>query len=121
MKRIQQAMNTFASEASTGGGVTYTVKSVSYVVNTGGSTTTRYNLTQAEIDAVRELGGTVQVTSSNVAFRTLAVDGIFGPRTEAAVKAFQANYGLAQSGVVDAETWFYIKTPGASKAESRGW
>lgn len=118
VKRIQQAMNTFASEVSTGSGFTYTSTSVSYVINTP-VPQIRSNLSQAEIDAFRELGLTVEVdsNSSGVAFRTLAVDGVFGPRTEAAVKAFQSNYGLAESGVVDAETWFYIKTPGASKAE----
>ncbi len=56
---------------------------------------------------------------------TTGVDGFFGPDTEAAVKLFQKNRKLAESGVVDEETWrqvvyatyrfgsraLYIRTP----------
>ena len=33
------------------------------------------------------------------------IDGIFGPRTEAAVKAFQRDYGLPETGIIDERTW----------------
>jgi len=35
----------------------------------------------------------------------LAVDGVFGPLVEAAVKDFQQGAGLTASGIVDAPTW----------------
>lgn len=35
----------------------------------------------------------------------IAVDGIFGPQTDAAVKAFQTSKGLAANGTVDPVTW----------------
>jgi peptidoglycan hydrolase-like protein with peptidoglycan-binding domain len=35
----------------------------------------------------------------------VAADGIFGPRTESAVKAFQRSKGLAADGIVGPNTW----------------
>jgi peptidoglycan hydrolase-like protein with peptidoglycan-binding domain len=37
--------------------------------------------------------------------QNVAVDGIFGPRTEAAVRAVQGNGGVAVDGVVGPQTW----------------
>ena len=36
---------------------------------------------------------------------TVTVDGIFGPKTETAVKSFQADSDLKQDGIVGEQTW----------------
>jgi N-acetylmuramoyl-L-alanine amidase len=40
----------------------------------------------------------------------LAVDGIFGPRTEVAVRTFQQMNGLAVDGIVGPQTWQRLLT-----------
>jgi peptidoglycan hydrolase-like protein with peptidoglycan-binding domain len=44
-----------------------------------------------------------------------AIDGIFGPATATALRALQAWAGLAQSGIVDDNTWFVWMTPGSAQ------
>jgi peptidoglycan hydrolase-like protein with peptidoglycan-binding domain len=44
----------------------------------------------------------------------IAADGVFGPRTEAAVIAFQREFGLAPDGVVGSATWSRINEVFAS-------
>ncbi len=38
----------------------------------------------------------------------ITIDGIFGPNTEAAVKAQQHAFGLSTTGVVDDNTWIKL-------------
>jgi len=44
-----------------------------------------------------------------------AIDGIFGPQTEAAVRALQSWAGAPATGVVDDTTWFVWLTPGSAQ------
>ena len=49
----------------------------------------------------------------------LAVDGVFGPATEANVRRYQRNYGLAEDGIAGPLTWEsltkeYARITGAS-------
>ena len=58
------------------------------------------NKDQPQNRMVHRLQGLLTALGSPV-----TIDGIFGPNTEAAVKAQQRAFGLAQSGVVDDNTW----------------
>lgn len=42
------------------------------------------------------------------AIPAIVPDGIYGPKTKAAVEKFQAVFGLPVSGVVDYNTWYEI-------------
>lgn len=50
----------------------------------------------------------------------LAVDGSFGPLTEAATKEFQQNAGLPVTGVVDEATWAALPTGNPMPVLSEG-
>lgn len=38
----------------------------------------------------------------------ITADGIFGPATESAVRAFQSTFGLPVTGIIDYRTWYKI-------------
>ncbi|SDP28359.1 Peptidoglycan-binding (PGRP) domain of peptidoglycan hydrolases-containing protein [Pedococcus dokdonensis] len=51
----------------------------------------------------------------------ITADGAFGPKTEAAVKAFQARHNLPATGIVGASTWAALMSgTGTSTGASRG-
>ncbi|MDR3344684.1 MAG: peptidoglycan-binding protein [Oscillospiraceae bacterium] len=50
------------------------------------------------------------ISEFNLNIPPVNVDGIYGPRTRAAVLAFQAQYGLAQDGIVGHGTWNRMQT-----------
>ncbi|GAW93667.1 peptidoglycan-binding protein LysM [Calderihabitans maritimus] len=50
----------------------------------------------------------LQLLLTRAGFDPGPIDGIFGPRTEAAVKAFQRQKGLPVTGVVDTNTWIAL-------------
>lgn len=61
---------------------------------------------QTRPDAVRNLQRYLRRLSfDDATFLRVPVDGIFETQTEAAVKAFQAAYGLPETGRVDRRTW----------------
>ena len=47
---------------------------------------------------------------NGIGFGPLAIDGIFGPATEEAVKKFQKYYGLTVDGIVGIQTWAKLET-----------
>lgn len=47
------------------------------------------------------------------------IDGHFGPRTLAAVKAYQRRFGLAQDGIVGPRTWGKLQTDGFQPGGAR--
>lgn len=60
-------------------------------------------------EGVRELQYLLRVISEFVeTIPSIVVDGIFGERTEEAVRAFQNDYGIPVTGVVNTETWELI-------------
>lgn len=50
----------------------------------------------------------IQQRLQNLGYYKGNIDGIYGPQTTAAVKKFQADYGLAQTGVVNSTTADYL-------------
>ncbi len=44
-----------------------------------------------------------------------AIDGVFGPMTETAVKALQTWAGITADGIVGDDTWFVWMTPGTAQ------
>ena len=48
------------------------------------------------------------IARANPSIEILVVDGIFGPRTQAAVREFQRIFGLTQDGIIGQNTWYRI-------------
>jgi peptidoglycan hydrolase-like protein with peptidoglycan-binding domain len=46
------------------------------------------------------------IARCNPSMETLVVDGVFGPRTQGAVREFQRLFGLPQDGIADMDTWY---------------
>jgi peptidoglycan hydrolase-like protein with peptidoglycan-binding domain len=61
---------------------------------------------------------TLQNKLKAAGFNPGAADGSFGPKTEAAVKAFQRAKGLVSDGIVGPKTWAALNKPPASSGGS---
>ena len=48
----------------------------------------------------------------------VAADGVFGSKTDAAVRSFQRGHGLAVDGIVGARTWAALGVPASASAAS---
>jgi len=59
----------------------------------------------------------IQVILSRIVPPYLDFDGIFGPNTEASVKAFQADNDLQQDGIVGPQTWRALANAAALDSE----
>ncbi|MGD9705157.1 MAG: N-acetylmuramoyl-L-alanine amidase [Acidimicrobiia bacterium] len=59
----------------------------------------------------------LQRTLNNWGGASLAVDGVFGPVTEAAVLRYQKAHGLVQDGVVGNQTWRSLERYGGCEAD----
>ena len=66
-------------------------------------------LLNIEVLGLNSTGPSVKILqcalNSTGASPALVVDGIFGPKTEAAVKTYQKSHGLVQDGIVGPKTW----------------
>ncbi|MFN6534761.1 MAG: peptidoglycan-binding domain-containing protein [Nostoc sp. EkiNYC01] len=51
---------------------------------------------------------TVQKSLNVHGFGSLTEDGIFGAKTESAVKKYQTNHGLSADGIVGLKTWYQL-------------
>jgi peptidoglycan hydrolase-like protein with peptidoglycan-binding domain len=69
-----------------------------------------YNLqVGATGDSVRQMQGYLNVIADTYpSLPKVSEDGIFGPRTKAAVEQFQSVFGLPANGIVDYPTWYKI-------------
>lgn len=69
-----------------------------------------YDLTVgATGEKVRQLQRQLErISRTYTAIPSIAVDGIYGPRTQEAVTKFQSVFGLKPTGIVDYKTWYEI-------------
>jgi peptidoglycan hydrolase-like protein with peptidoglycan-binding domain len=68
-------------------------------------------------------GAAVEAVQSLLAHQygaNIAVDGAFGPATDAAVRSFQRAHGLSVDGIVGRQTWFALLTGSGSAGGGSG-
>lgn len=73
-----------------------------------------------DADEVRILQDRLQDLLRNDGIRLSAVDGIFGPITEASVVHLQRQHGLNDDGIVNDATWAILDPASASSGSSSG-
>jgi peptidoglycan hydrolase-like protein with peptidoglycan-binding domain len=79
-----------------------------------GATLARGQMGPGVEDAQRKLNAALKGTGMN----SLAVDGLFGPKTEAGVRAYQESRGLPATGQLDKAT---LAALDANKPAQKGW
>lgn len=68
-----------------------------------------YSHSVVKIGSIGEDVRYIQKLLSQLGYKYMRIDGVFGPLTEAAVKAFQLDEGLVTDGIVENNTWEAIE------------
>ncbi|AZB44944.1 N-acetylmuramoyl-L-alanine amidase [Bacillus sp. FJAT-42376] len=117
----QVPVNTTVMITSSGKSFDAIAKSYGYNVKPGGNTGSSGDTVKAGSrgEAVTDL----QRKLTKLGFNTGGVDGIFGPATDRAVRAFQKSRGLTADGIAGTNTWNALNgssapQPGSSLANS---
>lgn len=108
--RIAIAATVATATLGTGGALVATQAQAAPAYGCSVTTTARVGINYRNATATKS----VQCILNARQHAGLAVDGIFGWRTEAAVKTFQRNHGLVADGIVGPKTWAKL-TAGSPK------
>ncbi|MFL5349981.1 MAG: peptidoglycan-binding protein [Hyalangium sp.] len=109
LKREAQfkGVSTGGSGSTSGTGGTTPSKPTTKPTGSTGSTPTLNGLLKNGSRGAQVLDAQKELKAAG--FNPGPLDGIFGPKTEAAVKSFQKAHGLAQDGIVGPKTWGALK------------
>jgi peptidoglycan hydrolase-like protein with peptidoglycan-binding domain len=83
----------------------------------------RNSIDDLDMSAVSRIGSSgiriVQTLLRKRAMRPGPIDGIYGPKTTAAIRAFQSRYGMAPSGKINNQLLFALGRPDLAQNSPR--